>query len=341
MPETTSVGEIIIDSLELRKIYESKRPKYDRLLNLVSLILNSALEKNNLRIHSMKQRVKDYSSFLEKVERKRYEDPLRQCTDLAGVRIICLFSSHIERLKKIIQNEFKVIEESDKRSAKKFDQFGYLSLHMLVEIPKNRSQFIEFNDLGGLVCEIQIRTILQEAWAEIEHHLNYKAAKQEKNTALLRKIFSLAGMFEVADSTFEEINSGFSKMIEKDLTTKKQEITGLDLYKFSKEHFRWYENEWDQKEERSFLKLSKEISRMNIKAIKDIENLLKKYSLDLEKYETYHKSKSNGKKLGSTKFFNPVGLIRAALAIEYGKKFDLVFGLTGYSEKLKKEIDMD
>jgi ppGpp synthetase/RelA/SpoT-type nucleotidyltranferase len=338
MGEKTSIGEIIVDNIELRRLYEKKKTKYKRLVHLVSLILNSALDKNNIKIHSMTQRVKEYSSFLEKVERKRYKDPFSQCTDLAGCRIICLFLSQVEEIKKIIQQEFEVIEVTNKRTAKKYDQFGYLSLHMLVKIPKNRAKFTEFTDLEELVCEIQIRTILQEAWAEIEHYLNYKSAKQEKNKELLRKIFSLAGMFEVADSTFEEIHENFSKLVRDKKIVDKEFISALNLFKFSQEYFPWFNEEWNKKQERAFFKLSNEIKNINIKSIENIKKILEKYKKELKKYELYHQEKS--KKLNNIKFFTPVGLIRAALALEYGKKFDLVFGLKGYSERVKKEIEM-
>ncbi len=333
MDEKTSIGEVIVDTVELRKKYEDKKPKFRRLINLVCLIINSALEKDNIKIHSMKKRVKNYSSFLEKVERKRYSDPFQECTDIAGCRIVCLFLSQVQEIRKIIEKEFEVIEISDKRTSKKYDQFGYLSLHMLVKIPKNRSDFIEFSDLKDFVCEIQIRTILQEAWAEIEHYLNYKSTKEERKTELLRKIFSLAGTFEVADATFEEIYTGFSEMIHEKKHVEKENITAINLFRFSEEYFPWFSEEWNKKQERAFFKLSNEIKKINIKSIQTIRKILEKHKDAVEKYERYYE-----KKKSKDRYFNPVGLIRAALAIEYGKKFDLVFGLNGYSDRVKKEI---
>lgn len=337
MEEITSIGEIVVDSLELRKEFEKRRPQYERLLNLVCLILNSSFAASNIRIHSMKSRVKHYPSFLEKVERKRYSNPIAQVTDIAGCRIVCLFLSQIEQIKSIIEKEFEVVESTDKKTTKKYDQFGYLSLHLLVKIPKNRARFIEFSGLEDFVCEIQVRTILQEAWAEIEHYLNYKTTKEEKKEELLRKIFSLAGMFEVADSTFEEIHSNFSKLVLEKKHFDKDNITSLNLFRFSKEYFPWYKQDWNKKQERAFFKISNEIKKINIKSIKDTKAILDKHKNSLLKYEKYYKEKEAK---ANDRYFNPVGLIRAALALEYGKKFDLVFGLSGYSEKIKKEILM-
>jgi ppGpp synthetase/RelA/SpoT-type nucleotidyltranferase len=308
--------DLITDSIELRKEYERKIEDYERLMQIVSVILDAAIEKRKIKIHSMKYRVKDYPSFLEKVERKKYKEPLGQCTDLAGCRILCLFLSQVEDIKKIIEEEFDVIEVTDKKSTKKFDQFGYLSLHMLVKIPKNRLKFIECEGLENLVCEIQIRTILQEVWAEIEHYLNYKTTKEEKNEVLLRKIFSLAGMFEVADSTFEEISHEFSAMMKQKDTD--DTVTALHIYKFSKEHL-GLAQEWDKSLERKFHQLSSEIKNLNIKRVSELHRILEKHSESINPHET------------------PVSQIRTALALEYGKKFDLVFGLKGFSDAIKRQ----
>jgi putative GTP pyrophosphokinase len=336
MAEKTSIGEVIEDTLELRRLYEANRERYSRFLNLVTLVLNCAIQKKNIKVHSISQRIKDYNSFLEKVERKRYSDPFQQCTDIVGCRVICLFQSQVEEIKKIIEEEFEVIEETDKKSLKKFDQFGYLSLHMLIKIPKNRTRFIECCDLNDFMCEVQVRTILQEAWAEIEHYLNYKSAKEQENKELLRKIYSLAGMFEVADSTFEDIHAGFSDLMKRGLESEDESITALNLYKFSSGYFSWYHRDWDKREERGFLKLSKEARNINIKTIKTLKEILDKYNAELDSYERYHQA--TARHLIEGRFFSPVGLIRAGLALEFGKKFDLVFGLKGYSDKVRNEI---
>ena len=143
-------------------------------------------------------------------------------------------------------------------------------------------------------------------------------------------------MFEVADSTFEDINQGFSKLItgKIDFDT----ITALNLYKFSKEYFEWYNEEWNKKEERFFFKLSNELKKINIKSIEDLKKILSKYERELQKYETFHYRQ--GKNLSMKRYFNPVGLIRAAMALEYGRKFDLAFGLNGYSERVNREINL-
>jgi ppGpp synthetase/RelA/SpoT-type nucleotidyltranferase len=313
------------DSRDLRAEYEKRKPSYQKIIHLVTLILMSAMERRKMKIHSFKQRVKDYSSFIEKIDRKHYGDPFMECTDMAGCRIICLFKSQVEEIASLIKEEFEVVEITDKRSSKKFDQFGYLSLHVIIKMPKQRLSFIECSGLDNLVCEIQIRTILQEAWAEIEHYLNYKAAKEERNEELVRKMFSLAGMFEVADSQFEEINKGFSNMVEKKTVSgqvvDQHGTTAIGLFKFCREKFRWFTAEWDRSQERKFVMLNAELKRLHLD-YKGLESLMTKYSKEIGEF-------------GQN--YSPPMLIRFALALEYGKKYDLIVGIKGYSESVKKE----
>jgi ppGpp synthetase/RelA/SpoT-type nucleotidyltranferase len=322
-------NNIISDTIDFRQKYQTKKDKYERFLGLVTLIINSAIKKRKIKVHSFKSRVKDYNSFLEKVERKQYKKPFRECTDLAGCRIVCLFLSQVNEIEKIVRDEFEILEITDKKSSKKYDQFGYLSLHMLVKIPKKRLKFIEYEELSDFVGEIQIRTILQEAWAEIEHYLNYKATKEERNELLLRKIFSLAGMFEVADSTFEEINSGFSKMVKEKVKITEGTITALNLYKLSRGYFASFNEDWDKNQERKFYKLSTEIQKLNLHKILQLKSILDRYKFEIKKYFVAKKDQK----------IAPSEVIRVALALEYGHKYDLIFGLKGYSDKIKKEIN--
>ena len=192
-------------------------------------------------------------------------------------------------------------------------------------MPKQRLKFIEYSGLDDLLCEIQIRTILQEAWAEIKHYLNYKAAKEERNEELVRKMFSLAGMFEVADSTFEEINKGFSNMVEKKTASSpssgQQGLTAIGLFKFCKERFPWFTLDWDKSQERKFIMLSNELKRLHLD-YPGLVALMDKYSREVADFGQQ---------------YSPPMLIRFALAFEFGKKYDLIVGIKGYSDSVRKE----
>ena len=84
------------------------------------------------------------------------------------------------------------------------ERFGYQSEHYLVRLSNKRTALPEYNPHLGLVAEVQVRTILQHAWAEIEHDIQYKSSITIPNT-IRRRFMALAGVLEIADREFQAI----------------------------------------------------------------------------------------------------------------------------------------
>lgn len=188
--------EIIKQYLELRRDYE-------QLCTEVEYILRKRIADQNIETSSISSRAKTLNSFLEKMQRKHYEAPFDQLTDLAGTRVVCLYYSDIAKVAKIIRSEFVVIEDLDKLDELGVDQFGYGARHFIVRLGK-ASSGARYDDLKHLPCEIQVRTVVQDAWAIIQHHMVYKRESQVPSQ-LQRKLNSLAGLFETVDDQFERI----------------------------------------------------------------------------------------------------------------------------------------
>lgn len=106
-------------------------------------------------------------------------------------------------IEKIIESEFNILEKVDKVEEQDANRFGYGALHYLVKLGKNTSG-ARYDDLKEFICEIQVRTVLQDAWAIIAHHLSYKK-ESDVPGVLRRKLNSLAGLFETADDQFDRI----------------------------------------------------------------------------------------------------------------------------------------
>jgi len=125
---------------------------------------------------SVSFRVKTEASFLAKVRKKRYKDPKSDCTDLLGIRIITYLEDDVHRAAAILKNSFSVDSSKsvDKRTPIEVDRVGYRSLHFVATLGAQRSALPEYSRFEKNVFEIQIRTVLQHAWAEIEHDRNYK-----------------------------------------------------------------------------------------------------------------------------------------------------------------------
>lgn len=187
--------------------YDAQRKKYERFAKEIEHQLRSILEEKGIVCSAITSRVKDRDSLAKKIDVKldKYSD-LAEVTDIAGVRVITYYDSDVELVSKIVEREFCVDAENsiNKREALGPEKFGYCSVHYVVSMNGERLKLSENKGYAGIKCEIQIRTVLQHAWAEIEHDLGYKSEIAVPKD--IRRSFSrLAGLLEVADKEFQEI----------------------------------------------------------------------------------------------------------------------------------------
>ena len=176
-------------------------------------IADEALKRRDIRIHSIEARAKDPVSFGRKARKPAKDDPntpmypspLKQITDLAAIRIITFFPRTIDDIDKMLREEFEVVEEIDKgKSLLDEERFGYQSLHYLVTLTSARTSLPEYERFASATVEVQVRTILQHAWAEIEHDIQYKSSATIPRD-IKRRFLALAGLLEIADREFQAI----------------------------------------------------------------------------------------------------------------------------------------
>lgn len=200
--------------------YLKRHGFYTDLASVVKRILEESLKRRNINVHSVNARAKDPSSFGKKASqpsdedptKPKYTNPLVQITDLAGIRIITYFPSTLAEIDDMPPEEFSVIERTNK-GAKLIeeDRFGYQSIHYLVKLTTHRTRLPEYGPFADTTAEIQVRTILQHAWAEIEHDIQYKSTSVIP-TEIRRRFMSLAGMLEIADREFQAIQDADRKL---------------------------------------------------------------------------------------------------------------------------------
>lgn len=124
-------------------------------------------------IEHIKARIKTPESIVKKLKRHGYESTIdnmvRHVNDIAGIRIICSFSSDIYRIAEMIgqQKDIQVIAVKDYITYPKAS--GYKSYHMIVTVPVYLSDRIVDTKV-----EIQIRTVAMDFWASLEHKIHYK-----------------------------------------------------------------------------------------------------------------------------------------------------------------------
>ena len=188
----------------IRKEYINNKAKYEVFTKTLENLINDILKAKRVRIHSVTSRVKSLNSLIDKINKPDAEyNRLDDVKDISGIRIITYFSDDVDHIADIIKKEFDIDLKSsvDKRTILDPDRFGYLSLHYSVKLPKSRLALTEFNPFKGLSSEIQIRSILQHTWAEIEHDLGYKS-NQAVPKDIRRRFSRLAGLLELADEEF-------------------------------------------------------------------------------------------------------------------------------------------
>jgi len=193
--------------------YGRRLELYEKFTKKVQDLIYELLKQTEIEIENISARVKTLESFEGKLKRKNYKDPFKEMTDLSGVRIILYYKEDIDKLGEIIKREFDVDWDNsvDKSKLIDSDKIGYLSTHYIVSVAKDRLKLTEWRMFEGLKCEIQIRTILQHAWAAIDHKIRYKPSNKVPKK-LERKLFLLAGLLELADDEFSFIKTLTTEM---------------------------------------------------------------------------------------------------------------------------------
>jgi putative GTP pyrophosphokinase len=188
--------------------------------NLIYLLLtNSAI----ISLNRIESRIKERNECINKFNlkyRKELENnnvDYKICdfiTDLIGIRVITNYESDIEVAVNMLKENFEVISITDKTSQlrQKGDAFGYKGVHLDLKLLDIRATLPEYLEINKYRFEVQVRSLVQNAWSEIDHKLKYKKSLSEE---LKRRVISLAALFEVADREFDAIRNETKAEIEK------------------------------------------------------------------------------------------------------------------------------
>ncbi|MBP5588706.1 MAG: tetratricopeptide repeat protein [Treponema sp.] len=206
------------------------RENYEKYRKLFSVILDNIQEKISADISLnpkpvYKSRIKSFDSYYSKLLRLKpreasESDGLVCLTDMIGIRIVCAFLEDISTVENQIKKKYSVKEVEHKGNVQNVKEFGYESTHILIEIPEECKDLSSVEDdeikklelPENLVCEIQVRTILQDAWAEVEHELIYKTEFTPFDAPLRRKMASVNASLNLADIIFQEIRDYQTKL---------------------------------------------------------------------------------------------------------------------------------
>lgn len=201
--------------------YDKNHSLYSDFTTKFETLINELLKQYGFRVHSVCSRSKNKDSLKKKITNQENKyNKLNQITDLSGIRIITYFNNDVYEIAEMIKKEFDIdlANSIDKSTLLDPDRFGYLSLHYVVKLKANRAALSEYKRFLDFKIEIQVRSILQHAWAEIEHDLGYKSSQAIPQN-IKRRFSRLAGLLEIADDEFIKIRDTV-KEYEKELPSR-------------------------------------------------------------------------------------------------------------------------
>ncbi len=210
--------------------YSQLKPQLDKLRTTVFGLLSTGLKNAGIDFFQIDTRTKSSESSWEKTRRKEYDNPFADLTDLVGARIILYLESDIARTEQELRGLFKIDEVNsvNKLDSENVNYVGYRSFHLVASLGSRRESLPEYQNLTELKFEIQIRTALQHAWAEIEHKQNYKSTTSLP-PRLQRRLMLASGVIETVDREFSdivELARNYEKMIENgDQQTRSDPVT--------------------------------------------------------------------------------------------------------------------
>jgi ppGpp synthetase/RelA/SpoT-type nucleotidyltranferase len=195
--------------------YERRYQAHKEIASRIEDLVRQVVRDLGVDVHLVTARAKGPDSLRGKLRRKNYSDPSAQVTDTVGVRIITYYRSGVDPVVEALKREFHIdrSRSEDKRRLLDLREFGYRSVHLIARLKPPRSRMSEYSDLAPVWFEIQVRSLLEHAWAEIEHEVVYKSGVDYPGSTT-RLFGALAGTLEILDGEFEKLRYEKENLIE-------------------------------------------------------------------------------------------------------------------------------
>jgi ppGpp synthetase/RelA/SpoT-type nucleotidyltranferase len=203
--------------------------------------IRSILGDSEFTIAVVTGRLKSIESSSEKLQRKylarieEMQDPEAipsLLSDLLGLRVVCYYADEIKELGKFLAKYFEVVEVTDKIS--ETDQarlFGYRALHLDLRLSAVRANLPEFAAVKDMSFEVQVRSVIQDAWSTIDHAIKYK---RHLPVDLERRVTRLAALSELMDVEFAQIRDECAEIVERATgpsgTPRKERLNVLEFF---------------------------------------------------------------------------------------------------------------
>ena len=198
----------IPDRGSLAKEYFERYEQYQEIVDWLRRDLENLLNCEGVRA-IVRARIKSFESYYQKILRKcKSSGNSSLClsiNDLLGLRIVCPFLDDLKAVERILERNYTISQIERKGNGHNFREFAYESTHLLLNVPELMYTCYGFKN--PVVTEVQLRTILQDAWAEIEHQLVYKTGAEDTVQRNRRKLAAINATLTLLDLDIQELRN--------------------------------------------------------------------------------------------------------------------------------------
>ena len=184
-------AQILVDQ------YKDKRYLFEEYTKTIHLLLEHLLRQHKSQFQTVQSRPKELSHLREKLLRKKelQNKPLLEMSDLAACRVIFYFEEDLDQFAETLYDEFDIVDDENKVTPNEYN-----ARQVVLKLKENRFNLPEYVKFKGLLCEVQLTTVLFHAWSEIQHDIIYKPNKE---------------LLDFDKPTFDYIDSYFREIMEK------------------------------------------------------------------------------------------------------------------------------
>jgi putative GTP pyrophosphokinase len=317
--------------LRLQQEYRDIQPIAELMAKMIVTEVRYLLDHGGISLAvPIEHRVKTWASIEEKFIRagsdiskfRRFSGAtLAELSDLIGIRIIVLFERDIEKVQKVINGTFDILDSENKNTLQSVDQFGYSSIHYQIRVPKSWKVVPTIDAYGRFEAEVQVRTLAQHMWAAASHKLQYKVEESVPDT-IRRAIHRIASLLETVDSEYERLLSEREKYRSQIQANRGDSRLNSDVLESVLNERLPQQNKAGYE---PYSMLVWELGNLGILRVSDLDDLitrrLEEALEDDRKIVDKHTDKQGEDTERSTHFFTHTGLLNMMLEKEFGMGF--------------------